>query len=60
VNDEQLLAVLAAILSVGQHEYEPHELLRDASVLMQAAQRYVKYSKETAMLKIDYEVASTP
>jgi hypothetical protein len=61
VNDEQLLAILAAILSVGQTEYEPHELLQDASALLQASQRYVKYSKQTARLKMDYEIqTATP
>jgi hypothetical protein len=59
--DDQLIAILAAILSVGQKEYAAHELLQDASALWQASQRYVKYSKETTRLKIDYEVeTATP
>ena len=59
--DDQLVAILAAILSVGQKEYAAHELLQDASALLQASQWYVKYSKETAMLRIDYEVeTATP
>jgi hypothetical protein len=61
MNDEALIAILAAILSVGQKEYEPHELLQDASALLQASQRYVAYSKQTARLKMDYEIeTATP
>jgi hypothetical protein len=61
VNEESLIAILAAILSVGHKEYAAHELLQDAAALLQASQRYVKYSKETTMLKIDYEVeTATP
>lgn len=55
MNDEQLIAVLAAILSRGQ---PPEDLLQEAIALAGTARRAVAENKQTRRLRIDFEVES--
>jgi hypothetical protein len=57
MKDEQLIAVLAAILAVGKKE-SPEDFLQEAINLSVAAGRAVADSKRTTRLKIDFEVAT--
>jgi hypothetical protein len=57
VNDESLVAILAAVLAVGKKE-PPEDFFDDAAYLLAASRRYVARSKETTRLKIDFEVES--
>ena len=59
MKDEELLALIAAILSVG-HVEEPEDLFHNAAYLMNAARRYVADSKRTTRLKAEFAAANTP
>ena len=54
MKDEQLLAILAAILSIGQ-PWEPEDLFTNARYLMQEAKKYVDTAIETARLKEEFK-----
>jgi hypothetical protein len=54
MKDEQLLAILAAVLSIGT-DREPDELFENAAQLVVLARRYVEENKRTQRLKIDYD-----
>ncbi len=55
MNDEQLIAVLAALLSVGRKE-PPENFLQEAIALAVAAGRAVEENKRTQRLRIDYQI----
>lgn len=53
MKEEQLLAILAAILSVG-HAQEPEDLFQNAPYLMNTPRRYLEESKRTTRLKAEF------
>jgi hypothetical protein len=53
LNDEQLVALLAAILSRGQ---PAEDFIQEAIALAGAARRAVEENKQTRRLRIDFEV----
>jgi len=56
MNDRDLVAILAAILSRGQ---PPEDCLQEAIALAGAARRAVAENKQTRRLRIDFEVESS-
>lgn len=59
MNDDQLIALLAALLAIGT-DREPEDFFQNAAYLASAAKRFVADSKLTTRLKIDYAVATEP
>jgi hypothetical protein len=57
MNDEQLIAILAAVLSIGTGR-EPDELFENALQCAVLARKYVAENKRTQMLRMDYEIAT--
>jgi hypothetical protein len=56
---EQLIALMASVLMAGRHDLTQDEALQSASALIQAAQRYADFSRETALLKEEFKAAVT-
>lgn len=56
---EQLIALMASVLMAGRHDLTQDEALQSASALIQAAQRYADFSRETAYLKEEFKEAVT-
>ncbi len=55
MNDRDLVAILAALLSIGTKR-PPEDFLQEAVNLAVAADRAVAENKKTHRLRIDYEV----
>ena len=55
--DESLVAILAAILSVGTKK-PSEDFLPEAAYLAVAARKHVEEIKRTTSLRMDYEIAA--
>jgi hypothetical protein len=57
MNDEALVAILAAVLSIGT-DRAPEDCLPNAVCLAVAARKHVAENKRTQSLRTDYEIAT--